>query len=110
MPVIVDNNVPRIMRTVEANTRRAVQRAANNILTRSQATVPVDSGTLKASGETTSATGGAGNYTAEVSYNTNYAVYVELGTSKMGAQPYLVPAAHQALPQLQNDIRVVLIG
>lgn len=38
------------------------------------------------------------------SYTVNYAVYVELGTRFMGAQPYLRPAADAEFPKLPGRI------
>lgn len=34
----------------------------------------------------------------------NYAIYVELGTKKMAAQPYLFPAADRFYPNLTDEI------
>lgn len=53
--------------------------------------VPVDTGHLRASisGKTEKTTGGA---TATVGTNVEYAAYVELGTSRQAAEPYLHPA------------------
>lgn len=39
------------------------------------------------------------------SYNVLYAVFVELGTSRMSAQPYLRPAADKYYPTLHAEIR-----
>jgi len=36
--------------------------------------------------------------TAYVAVGANYGIYVEMGTSKMAAQPYLIPAADAARP------------
>lgn len=108
MSVITVNRTPELIARVEAGTRVAVQRAANNVFLRSKSTVPVDTGTLKASAQVKPASGGGMSYTAEVSFNTNYALYVEFGTSKMAAQPYLVPAAHAALPQFKNDLKILV--
>jgi hypothetical protein len=42
--------------------------------------------------------------TYSVGTNTEYAIYVEFGTSKMAAQPYLRPAAEQA----RNEIPAIV--
>ena len=39
------------------------------------------------------------------SYNVDYAIFVELGTSKMSAQSYLRPAADRFYPTLPGEIR-----
>lgn len=52
-----------------------------------RAACPVDTGTLRDSIEFTS-----DDKSASISANTNYASFVEYGTYKMAAQPYLRPA------------------
>jgi len=41
-----------------------------------------------------------GDLKAEVGFDSDHAVYVELGTYKMAAQPYLLPAFEHAMPTL----------
>ena len=55
---------------------------------------PVDTGTLKGSinWETNEVEGD--NIVGIVGSNVEYALYQELGTSRMSAQPYLMPALH----------------
>ncbi|MCH9836653.1 HK97 gp10 family phage protein [bacterium] len=106
--VIVKNNAKAFAAKAEAAARLATQRAANQIYTRSQNTVPVDTGTLKASAKVDPAKGAAGEYTAQVHYETLYALYVEMGTSKMSAQPYLVPAAKFTEQTFKADLRRVM--
>lgn len=53
--------------------------------------VPVDTGRLKGSISADSEPGRAAVYA-----NTDYAVYVERGTRRMAAQPYLWPAVDEA--------------
>jgi opacity protein-like surface antigen len=48
--------------------------------------------------------GSMGTATARVSANTEYAVYVEYGTSDMEAQPYLRPAVRQTLRELPQIV------
>ncbi len=48
---------------------------------------PVDTGTLRDSISVS-----VGDNRAEISANTDYASYVEFGTTKMAPQPYLVPS------------------
>lgn len=48
---------------------------------------PVDTGTLR-----NSISVSVNGSNAEISANTDYAAYVEFGTSKMAPKPYLVPA------------------
>lgn len=56
---------------------------------RSQALVPVDTGELRASGKLTEK---PARLEVEISYDAEHAGYVEFGTSKMAAQPFLRPS------------------
>lgn len=61
---------------------------------------PVDTGYLK--GSISSSFEGDGRYgamTGTVTAGANYARYVEYGTSKMGAQPFMNPAFDQTVPE-----------
>jgi len=82
------------------------KKKAERILEISQGIVPVDTGALKESGHVDTVDVAI---IAEVSYQVvynaptkdqttwkSYALFLEKGTSKMSAQPYLVPAIEQA--------------
>ncbi|MDI9577063.1 MAG: HK97 gp10 family phage protein [Thermoproteota archaeon] len=43
-------------------------------------------------------------WVAEIGADATYALFVELGTKYMQAQPYLYPAIHEYLPQLESII------
>lgn len=105
MTVIVSNRARYLAARVDSGTRMAVQKAANQIFLRSKNIVPVDTGALKGSARTKPATGAFGVYSAEVSFEQPYALFVEWGTSKMAPQPYLVPATHAVKPQLESDLK-----
>lgn len=72
---------------IELRVRDVARRGATSILAKSQQRVPVDTGKLKRS---SSARLGVTTFT--VQYSQPYAVYVEMGTRHMSAQPYLRPA------------------
>lgn len=72
----------------EAACQVALRKTAEDIVADAQALVPVDTGHLKASLAGPSFTG----LTAEIGPTADYGGYVELGTSRMGPQPYLRPA------------------
>tara|TARA_Y100000310_G_scaffold204664_1_gene204897 strand:- start:212 stop:547 length:336 start_codon:yes stop_codon:yes gene_type:complete len=42
------------------------------------------------------------------SFNVKYAIYVEMGTGRMSAQPYLRPAADQHYPELTKRIKALM--
>lgn len=81
-----------------ANT--AIANAVQATYDGSQADVAVDTGDLRASGTMETHDGGG-----SVTYGTDHCWYVELGTSKMAAQPYLYPNFVQACQQLQGDVQ-----
>lgn len=105
MPVeyrIVENKIPALMVRVEAVARAAVKEVADKIATSAQEYVPVDTSALHDTIRSVST--GAGKE-AEVTAGddtVDYAAYVEFGTYKMAAQPYLSPAVddhRDALPE-----------
>ena len=61
--------------------------AGEAVADEARAMCPVDTGNLQSSIAVS-----AGSDGAEISANTDYAAYVEFGTWKMAAQPFLVPA------------------
>ena len=63
------------------------QAAGEAVADEARAMCPVDTGRLRVSIAVNSGEDGA-----EITANTDYAAYVEFGTWKMAAQPFLVPA------------------
>lgn len=86
--------------TVSARAGVAMSKAARDIQTGAQNRAPVDTGNLKGSISTETQTGG-GTLRAEVGPTANYGGYVENGTSRNRAQPYLRPATDAVLPSYQ---------
>jgi HK97 gp10 family phage protein len=102
--------LPRVVTAIETGT--------NAVLQASQEIVPVDTGALKASGNTEVTIEGQ-KVIGAVVYNAPYAAYVEFGTGRRGAsssgagpysydpnwpgmvaQPYMRPALDTARPQI----------
>ena len=73
---------------VQARVEQAVAKTALAVVADAQASAPVDTGALR--GSISADIRGA---EAVVGPTVHYGGYVELGTSKMRAQPYLFPAA-----------------
>ena len=72
----------------------AMQEATLRIQADAQRKVPVDTGRLRSSiGQEVRS--GRGSVTGIVGSNVEYAPFIELGTSRMGAQPYLRPALEE---------------
>lgn len=66
-------------------------KGADIILARAQTLCPVDTGTLRESGYVSAASD-----EVTIGFDVEYASYVEFGTYKMEAQPYLRPALDEA--------------
>jgi HK97 gp10 family phage protein len=72
---------------VKAGAQDALEQAVDGTFDDSQHDCPVDKGDLKASGKKE-----VGDLEGSISYGTDHNFYVELGTSRMRAQPFLFPA------------------
>lgn len=93
-------DLTRASSTVAARAGVAMSKAARDIQAGAQNRAPVDTGNLRSSISTDTQTGG-GTLRAEVGPTANYGGYVENGTSRQRAQPYLRPATDAALPGYQ---------
>ena len=84
----------------------AIVRAAAFLCQRTAAQrVPVDTGFLRSSITVGDPNGGSlrpNALAAQVGPEANYGGYVEFGTSRAGAQPYMTPAAEQAGEWIAN--------
>lgn len=87
--IVVFNHIPALIAAVEANSRAAVKSTADKIRDDAKARAPVDTGYLRSSIVSTSVSTGK---EAEIQVGAEYGIYVEYGTYKMGARPFLSPA------------------
>lgn len=83
--------------------RAVLDKSAADVTSTAQANAPVDTGTLRASYNRTSG-GDAALMWSEVKPGVNYAIYVELGTSRMAPRPHLFPALDQHGPQFVRAV------
>lgn len=82
-----------------ARAAQVVRKTAADIERDAKIMAPVDTGNLRSSISTAlSGDGRAASMTAEVGPTASYGIYVEFGTSRMRAQPYLFPAADRHEP------------
>lgn len=108
------NHTGAIREEVKESASRVVRKTALDVLARAAGLVPVDTGNLKGS----LAPGGRGNVfemgpgdlTAVVGTNVEYAPYVEYGTRRMAAQPYLTPAAEAMRPAFNKAMSQLVKG
>ncbi len=93
------------LRKLPANLRKAgadlVKRTALAIEGQAKVLCPVDTGALRASISVTE----TGEMSAEVGPHMEYGLWVEVGTTRMAAQPYLTPAAEGARPGWEAGLR-----
>ncbi len=89
------DKLPQLQGALRERAAQAVMKAAYDIEGQAKAIVPVDTGNLKNSIQTTQ----EGELAAAVGPRAvEYAIYVEYGTVKMRAQPYMRPAAEKVRP------------
>ena len=82
-------------------TDRQLELSSKRIERMAKVKAPVDTGALKNSIFSAK----AGNLTYKVTAPQHYAIYVEKGTLKMRAQPYLKPALDAERPKLISNLR-----
>ena len=83
----IDINYDNGLSDIENNFADIIGQGAQTVCESAKSLCPVDTGRLQSSINVQ-----PGGNTAVISADTEYAVFVEFGTSKMAAQPYLVPA------------------
>lgn len=76
-----------------------VKKSALAIEATAKINAPVDTGTLESS-----ISSDINGLTAEIGPDTDYEAYVEYGTSKMNAQPYMGPAFEKHAPQFEQAL------
>lgn len=96
MPATLKGDLTKRMRKGERQTATAVRQTAKGIVKKAQAKVPVDTGHLRSSIRYESLDN---EHRAHVTVDTrderheSYGHFVEYGTTRMAAQPFLIPAA-----------------
>lgn len=84
--------------TAGAKAVAATSKTAHDIERDAKVMSPVDTGNLRSSiGTSIAGSPSTGTVSAEIGPTAHYGLYVEAGTSRMAAQPYLYPAADRHL-------------
>lgn len=101
--VLEFNKFPEIARKLPRETAQIVAETALAIETHAKLFVPVDTGNLRNSiqAQEESATQWV------VATGVEYAEYVEFGTSRMAARPYMTPAAERERPHFMAKMRAL---
>jgi HK97 gp10 family phage protein len=93
-------------RAVE-RTQAVISKTGHDVVATAQQLVPVDTGHLKSTVGVDFDAGGLG---FEAGPTASYGGYVELGTSRMGPQPYLFPAFDRHLTSAFQALEQVAAG
>ncbi len=94
-------NIGKAAAAIEKATGAAVREAAMMVEREAKTNTPVDTGRLRGSIASEEKT----PLLFEVGTNVEYAAFIEFGTSKMAAQPYLEPAVESARSKYPDLIK-----
>lgn len=87
--------------------RSVVEKSTREVEADAKSLAPVDTGALRSSIAST-ISGGGSTITGEVQPGVNYAIYQEMGTSRMAAQPFLFPALERQAGPFQAAVAQVM--
>ena len=105
---VVWNRIPELMVAVESNSRAAVKAKADAVLRNAKGRIHRVTGHLQDSAYTEVIEAG---HAADIAFPAEYAGYVEYGTYKMSARPFLRPAIEAEKDDFFNRMgRVVTFG
>ncbi len=85
------SRIPQVVASAHQKAEQAVAKTAHDIEADGKARARVRTGNLRGSVQAT-----GGGLAWRVNVGAYYGIYVEFGTSKMSARPYLIPAAEAA--------------
>lgn len=99
------NRFPEIAAALPGQTQAVVRKASFDVEGQAKNRVPVDTGALKNSISTEFEDGGL---TGIIAPHMEYATFVEFGTRRMSAQPYMTPAAEVVKPAFEAAMKQML--
>jgi HK97 gp10 family phage protein len=94
------NRLPELPAATRRRISQVVRKVASDVEARAKQIVPVDTGATKNSIRAQT----VNELTSEVVVGTHYAAYLEFGTHKMPARPYLRPAVEAVRPAFEAAI------
>lgn len=100
------NELPALRGRLREAAAREVMRAAHEVEAEAKRRVPVDTGALRNSIQTWR----VNDLRARIAPHMEYAAYVEFGTRKQRAKPYMVPAAEYIRPKFVEAMRRLTRG
>ena len=102
-----DRRLQELSAELQTKVRQVVLIAAHNTERRAKELVPVDTGDTKNSIEVRP---GPGDMEAEVGPTTDYAPFLEFGTRRMAARPFMVPAAEAERGPFMAALKAIVEG
>lgn len=102
---IVSNRLPQMPSLIHAAVAAEVEKASYRVEAQAKAMAPVRTGTLRRSIHTVMSNGGL---TGTIGPSVLYGKFVEFGTRRMGARPYMRPAAERELPKFAAAVKSAL--
>lgn len=106
--VITYNRLNDLASELHAEASRVVRKTARDIEEGAKSIVPVDTGNLKNSIQVKEQDDLNATIGIHEGSHVEYAAYVEYGTHRMAAQPYLTPAAERARPSFNEAMERLL--
>jgi len=98
------SNIPKVKQRSHAELSKLIRSAALKIEAQAKIAAPVDTGFLQNSIQSSF----PDELTGVVSVGAEYGIYVELGTSRAPAQPFLLPAAEQVIKEIGGELKQVI--
>lgn len=104
---VVSNRLPQMPAQIRTAVVGEVKRSTLDVEAKAKGMVPVKTGTLRRSIHSVFQNGGL---TGIVGPSVNYGAFVEFGTRRMAARPYMRPAAEAVLPKFAEAVKRALRG
>lgn len=104
---VVSNRLPAMPALIHSAVVDEVKKATFQVEAKAKEKVPVKTGTLRRSIHSVFENGGLRGI---VGPSVLYGKFVEFGTRRMGARPYMRPAAEQVLPGFAAAVKRALAG
>lgn len=101
---VVSNRLPQIAAAIRPAVSAVVKTKTLEVQAKAQGLAPVKTGALRRSITSQFPT----DLTGRVGPSVNYGVFVEFGTRRMGARPYMRPAAESVLPTFAAAVKAAL--
>jgi HK97 gp10 family phage protein len=97
------NNIDKYSKEVQDGVAKQIAKSTLTIESNAKRNAPVDTGRLRSSiaSEITRTRGGVG-------VGVKYATFIEFGTYKMAAKPFLFPAWNMERPKFIESLRIIL--